>query len=144
MDNTHAKPLMLSGQEYTALSRSKVKETDRQEIVESKLEVPPSLYQDINGKSLLANEMKMKKDDDRSFKINDFILEKLKIENYKDNLTSYRGIFKELTKDVDVGKFYDSEYVLDKIYNYLFGSNLSEKDFIVLSILAQKYARKRR
>jgi hypothetical protein len=102
------------------------------------LEAPPSIHNQVKGETFLANVFELKRDNDKSLFVNDFILTAMEIEGLDDTPNGYTKVLNKLRDRIGLTEEHKKDFVLNKIYLYLTGRDKYHDDDLVISIMRNK------
>lgn len=108
----------------------------------NKVEVPASLYQQLNGKTVLRSVLGLERDDAETLYINDYILQKMRTGKMQDTRENFEKVFNRLLARNNLGRSQKSDYILHKLNLYLSTKNIDEEDDLVRSLISKHRGRR--
>lgn len=103
------------------------------------VDAPPSIYHLIQGKTFLRDQIDLPKDSSHSEIINDFILEKMKSQGFKNSKEGYQQVLKGILREIGLTDKHNGELIVNSIYDRFMNKTINAADYLLfLNILANR------
>lgn len=110
--------------------------------VDAGVPVPASLYQELNGKTVVRALLGIEKDSPETLYLNNYVLQKMRAGKMQDTKENFEKVFNRLLARNDLGRNQRPDYIIQKLHLYLSKKDVDEEDDLVRSLISKHRGRR--